>query len=80
MGACLVCCAAPLLSVLGAIAALSAVAAVWIPAVAVLAVLAGAGAIWVWRRRRGAACASPSGPVDLGMPARIPPVRPGAPH
>ena len=81
LGACLVCCAAPVLSVLGGIAALSAVAAVWIPALAVLTVLAGAAGIWIWRRQRAAACASPAAPVDLGMPGRgLPPaVRVGQP-
>jgi len=72
MGACLVCCAAPVISVLGGIAALSALAALWIPALAVLAVLAGAGG--AWHRRRAAVRASRPDLVDLGMPARTPPV------
>lgn len=78
LGACLVCCAAPVLSILGGIAALSAVAAVWIPALAVLTVLAGAAGIWIWRRQRAAACASPAAPVDLGMPGRTPPLSCGS--
>ncbi|MET8413003.1 hypothetical protein ABZV34_33895 [Streptomyces sp. NPDC005195] len=58
---------------LGSIGAASAVAAVWIPALAALALAAVLGALFVIRRRRRAACHSGPAPVvDLGMPAAAP--------
>ncbi|CAO5234978.1 hypothetical protein [Frankia sp. AgKG'84/4] len=68
VAACAVCCAGPLLAVLGTLAAAATVAAVWIPALASVAVVAFAGALVV-RRRRRAACRTDPGPVDLGVPA-----------
>ncbi|OHV65583.1 hypothetical protein BCD48_36630 [Pseudofrankia sp. BMG5.36] len=62
------CCVGPLLAVLGAVGALATVAAVWVPALAVVAVAALVGAVAV-RRRRRAACRAVPGPVDLGVPA-----------
>jgi len=71
--ACGLCCAAPLIGVLGGIGALSAVGAAFDVlrvvsiALAVLA-LGGAAALWL-RRRRRRACQVPDRPADLGMPA-----------
>ncbi|NED19842.1 hypothetical protein G3I31_17305 [Streptomyces sp. SID9913] len=62
------CCAGPLLAILGTIGATSAIAALWIPALAVLAVAAGLGVLMV-RRRRTAACRTAPARADLGMPA-----------
>jgi LPXTG-motif cell wall-anchored protein len=39
------------------------------PALAVVAVLALGGAVWVLRKRRRVTCVTPAGPVDLGRPA-----------
>ncbi|MBT2390728.1 hypothetical protein J7E87_15155 [Streptomyces sp. ISL-1] len=66
------CCIGPLLALLGGIGAASAIGAVWIPALAVVAVAALLGVVWVLRRRRGAACTTEPGPVDLGMPTQAP--------
>ncbi|WP_328690181.1 hypothetical protein OHA74_13510 [Streptomyces phaeochromogenes] len=71
--ACAVCCAGPLLAVLGGIGAGSVIGAIWIPVLAVVAVAAASAAVWVHRRRRRAsACQAEPGPVDVGMPTRIP--------
>lgn len=67
VAACAVCCAGPLLALLGGIGAASALASFWIPALAVVAVAAAAGAYVLYRRRRVAACKT-SGPVDLRLP------------
>ncbi|WP_326793831.1 hypothetical protein OHA79_51305 (plasmid) [Streptomyces sp. NBC_00841] len=73
VAACAVCCAGPLLAVLGGIGAASVIGAIWIPALAVVAVAAVVAALWVHRRRRQAsACRSGPGPVDVAMPTRIP--------
>ncbi|MFE7358053.1 hypothetical protein ACFU8Q_34230 [Streptomyces sp. NPDC057543] len=69
MAACAVCCAGPLLALLGGIGAASALASLWIPALAVVAVAAAVGAYVLRRRRRAAACKTTAGPVDLGLPA-----------
>ncbi len=66
VAACAVCCAGPLLAVLGAVGAAATVAAVWVPALAFVAVAALLGAVMV--RRRRAACQTPTGPVDLELP------------
>ncbi|ATW52857.1 hypothetical protein CGZ69_26155 [Streptomyces peucetius subsp. caesius ATCC 27952] len=63
------CCAGPLLALLGGVGAVSALGAVWIPGLAILAVVALAAVVWVVRRRRTAACKTEPGVVDLGMPA-----------
>jgi hypothetical protein len=68
VAACAVCCAGPLVAVLGAVAAAGTLAAVWVPALGVAAVAAFVGALLV-RRRRRAACRTGQGPVDLGLPA-----------
>jgi hypothetical protein len=68
VAACAVCCAGPLLAVLGAVGAAATVAAVWVPALAFVAVAALLGAVVV-RRRRRAACQTVTGPVDLDPPA-----------
>jgi hypothetical protein len=67
--ACGVCCAMPLITLLGGVGALSAIGAVFEKVSLVLAVVAlgGAGVLWV-RRRRRRACRVPERPVDLGMP------------
>jgi mercuric ion transport protein len=68
LGACAVCCAGPVLAILGGLSIASLAGAVWIPALAVVAVIALVGMVWVLRRRRRATCATPTGPVELGMP------------
>lgn len=71
--ACAVCCAGPLLAVLGGIGAASVIGAIWIPALAVVAVAVASAAVWVHRRRkRASACHTEPGAVDVGMPTRIP--------
>ncbi|WP_330324555.1 hypothetical protein [Streptomyces pseudovenezuelae] len=71
--ACAVCCAGPLLAVLGGIGAASVIGAIWIPALALGGVAAASAAVWVHRRRkRASACQVQPGRVDVGMPARIP--------
>ncbi|MGW5276936.1 hypothetical protein ACWEQP_31240 [Streptomyces sp. NPDC004044] len=69
VAACAVCCAGPLLAVLGGIGLTSAVLAFWIPALAVSAAVAGLAFVLIRRRRRSAACSTDEkGLVDLGMP------------
>ncbi|MGW3661027.1 hypothetical protein ACWD6R_37725 [Streptomyces sp. NPDC005151] len=69
LAACAVCCAGPLLAVLGGIGLTSAVGAFWMPALAVVAAGAGISFVLVRRRRRAVACSTgDEGPVDLGMP------------
>lgn len=69
VAACAVCCAGPLLAVLGGIGAASALAAIWVPALGVLALLAVvAVVVGRRRRRRASACGSDAGPVALGLP------------
>ncbi|MGW5153184.1 hypothetical protein [Rhodococcus koreensis] len=67
VAACAVCCAGPLLTLLAGIGVVSAGAALWMPALATVAVAAGLGAVIV-RRRRRRACRTPAGPVDLNIP------------
>ncbi|MEU8942569.1 hypothetical protein OHU17_05800 [Streptomyces goshikiensis] len=69
VAACAVCCAGPLLALLGSIGAASALASFWIPALAVVAAAATTGAYVLHRRRRATACKTTPGPVDLGLPA-----------
>ncbi|MFH9295799.1 hypothetical protein [Streptomyces sp. NPDC017520] len=69
VAACAVCCAGPLLALLGGIGAASALASLWIPALALVAVAATVGAYVLHRRRRASACKTTTeGPVDLGLP------------
>ncbi|GAA3900092.1 hypothetical protein GCM10023084_60730 [Streptomyces lacrimifluminis] len=68
VAACAVCCAGPLLAVLGGIGLTSAIGALWMPAFAVLAVAAAAGIFVMRRRRRAAACRTTPARADLGMP------------
>ncbi|WP_460650003.1 hypothetical protein [Kribbella endophytica] len=72
LGACAVCCAGPLLAVLGGLSIASLAASVWVPALAVVAVVAGGVIVVVLRRRRRASCAVPAQTVDLGLPVRGP--------
>ncbi|WSA74564.1 hypothetical protein OG930_02395 [Streptomyces sp. NBC_01799] len=73
VAACAVCCAGPLLAVLGGIGAVSFIGAIWIPALAVVAIATASAAVWVHRRRRRAsACQAQPRRVDVGMPTRIP--------
>jgi hypothetical protein len=73
VAACVVCCAGPLLAVLGGIGAASVVGAIWVPGLAVVAVAAVSAAVWAHRRsRRASACQAGPGPVDADMPIRIP--------
>jgi len=69
--ACVVCCAGPLLAFLAAIGVASAVAAVFLPALAVVAVGAGGG-IWWLRQRSRTHCETPAGVVSLAMPTLRP--------
>ncbi|WP_405819508.1 hypothetical protein OG241_29745 [Streptomyces sp. NBC_01390] len=68
LAACAVCCAGPLLAVLGGIGVTSAVGALWMPVLAVMAVAAGLGVLMVRRRRRKVACRTAPALTDLGMP------------
>jgi len=71
--ACAVCCAGPLLAVLAAVGVSAGVAAVAVPALAVVAVAA-FGGVWWLRRRAPARCSVPAvGSQDLGMPIVGPP-------
>ncbi|MFG2302442.1 hypothetical protein [Actinacidiphila glaucinigra] len=65
---CAVCCAGPLLAVLGGIGITSAIGALWMPALAVLAVAAAVAVVVVHRRRRAASCRTTTTHADLGMP------------
>ncbi|MFF3617337.1 hypothetical protein [Streptomyces sp. NPDC002580] len=76
VAACAVCCAGPILAVLGSIGVTSAIGALWMPALAVLTVAAGLGVFVVRRRRRRVSCHTAPAWADLGMPAFGPP--PGA--
>lgn len=69
VGACAICCAGPLLAVLGGIGIASMVGAFWLPALLVVAALATLGIlIEVRRRRHASACPSRTGPIDLAAP------------
>ncbi|MFE4959189.1 hypothetical protein ACFRCW_35575 [Streptomyces sp. NPDC056653] len=68
LAACAVCCAGPLLAVLGGIGFASAVGAVWMPVLAVLAVATTVAFLVVRRRRRAAVCRTTPARADLGMP------------
>ncbi|MEW1757603.1 hypothetical protein AB0393_13955 [Streptomyces cyaneofuscatus] len=67
VAACAVCCAGPLLAVLGGIGVTSAIGALWMPVLAVLAVTAAVGFAVVRRRRKPTACRTIPAPADLGM-------------
>ncbi|WP_328647162.1 hypothetical protein OHS58_03885 [Amycolatopsis sp. NBC_00348] len=69
VAACAVCCAGPLLVLLGGLGVGSMVGAIWDPALALLAAAAVVAIFVVRWRRRVAACASNPGPVELGLPA-----------
>jgi len=73
IGACAVCCAGPILTFFGGLSIVSLAGAIWIPAVAIVAVAALAGAVWILRRRKASSCRTAftdnSAPVDVGMPA-----------
>lgn len=71
LGACAVCCAGPLLAILGGLSIASLAAAVWIPALAVVAVAAAGVIVVILRRRRQASCRVPAQTVDLGMPISL---------
>lgn len=73
IGACAVCCAGPLLAVLGGIGTAGLIGAFWLPALLLVAVLAGVGVAFELRRRRRAAACQPAqvGPVDLDTPTMI---------
>jgi hypothetical protein len=68
--ACAVCCAGPLITLIGGIGIVSAVGAWFVPALIGLAALAiGGAAVPLWFRRRRRACPTPAAVADLGMPA-----------
>jgi hypothetical protein len=73
VAACAVCCAGPFLAVLGSIGVTSAIGALRMPALAVLAVAAGLGVLVVRRRRQTASCKTAPVRADLGMPTIGPP-------
>ncbi|MET8450972.1 hypothetical protein [Streptomyces sp. NPDC005209] len=73
LAACAVCCAGPILAVLGGIGVTSAIGALWMPVLAVLSVAAGLGALVVRHRRRTTSCHMAPPPADLGMPTLGPP-------
>jgi mercuric ion transport protein len=64
--ACVACCAVPLVAVLGGLGVLSLVGSFWLPALAVLALVALLGAWALHQRRRRGTCESQV--ADLGMP------------
>lgn len=68
VAACAVCCAGPLLAVLGGVGLASAVGALWIPGLAASAMVSGLGVLMVRRRRRRVACRTAPARTDLGMP------------
>ncbi|MFD4973208.1 hypothetical protein [Streptomyces sp. NPDC058424] len=68
VAACAVCCAGPLLAVLGGVGFASAVGALWMPVLAVLALVSGLGVLMVRQQRRRAACRTAPACTDLGMP------------
>jgi hypothetical protein len=72
VGACAVCCAGPVVAFFGGLSIVSLAASIWIPTLALVAVAALTGAVWILRRRRNSSCqtgsAEPAGPVDLGIP------------
>ena len=76
VGACTVCCAGPVLAFFGGLSIMSLAASIRIPALALVAVAALTGAVWILRRRRNSSCqtgtAEPAGPVDLGIPTPQP--------
>jgi hypothetical protein len=66
---CAACCAGPLLAALSAVTAASAVTALFVPAMAVLALAAAVGvAVLIRRRRDRRACASRERRIDLPDP------------
>lgn len=67
VAACAVCCAGPLIALLGGVGAVSALAAVWLPALGVVAAAALVGAYVLHRKRRTARDRTAQ-PVDLGLP------------
>lgn len=73
--ACAVCCAAPLLTLLGVAGAAAAVATFIFAGVAFGLVVAAGALLAVWnqrRQRRRDACATDVGPVDVALSARWP--------
>ncbi|MEV4558211.1 hypothetical protein AB0K51_14645 [Kitasatospora sp. NPDC049285] len=73
VAACAVCCAGPRLAALGGVGVLSAIGALWVPGLAVLAAVAVTALVVVRRRRRAAACSTGPAKADLGMPSLGPP-------
>lgn len=68
LAACTACCAGPVLATLGGIGLASALAAIWIPALAVVSVLAVIGAFWLRRRRVRHARRHAGTVVMVGLP------------
>lgn len=67
VAACALCCAGPLLAILGSIGIASLVGAIWLPGLGALAVVAAIVAVRLRQRRRASICRA--GPVDVGLPA-----------
>ncbi|WP_185730737.1 hypothetical protein [Rhodococcus sp. 3A] len=72
VGACAVCCAGPILSVLGGLTAAFAVGAVWVPALAVVALVAAVALGWTLRHRRSAPASCPPPPAPAAPAADLP--------
>ncbi|PYE11742.1 mercuric ion transport protein [Williamsia limnetica] len=69
VGACAVCCAGPLLAVLGGIGAAGLLGSLWVPALLTVVAIAAVGILVALRKRRRASCrVAQAGPVDLDLP------------
>lgn len=66
--ACSVCCAGPLLAVLGGLGVALSIGAIWIPVLAIVAAVPLVLSLQVWRRRSSRRRRA-AGPVQLGMPS-----------
>jgi type VI protein secretion system component VasK len=81
IAACAVCCAGPLLAVLGGLGAAFSVGAVWVPALGLAAAVIFMAALVLWRARRITRRLQAPIPVQLGLPgapAAVPATAPTA--
>ncbi len=77
VGACAVCCAGPLVAVLGGIGAAGLLGSLWIPTLLIVVALTAVGILVALRRRRRAGCSVPNThPVDLDLPTLRQDLRP----
>jgi mercuric ion transport protein len=72
VAACAVCCAGPLLVVLGGLGAVFTVGAIWVPILAVVAAAAFTVALVLWQARRRSRRRRGSATIQLGMPNSVP--------